>query len=318
MEQVQKSEKGELKTRWFSILFTLVLSILLTLTSIYAAGEYGIALFILTPIFIGACPTFIYTTKLDITRKTAINMGLATLGIYSGLLIICAIEGLICIVMAFPIALICTWIGSLIAYLICKKSSKSGPKAALFLFLLIPSVSYFEKDTASELYIVITVIEIEASPETVWKNVVEFPKLDEPTEFIFKSGISYPIDATIKGQGVGAIRYCNFNTGSFVEPITEWKTNKRLSFSVEKQPVPMTEMSFWNIDSPHLHDYFVSEKGQFTLVDLGNGKTKLIGTTWYYNEIKPNFYWNLWSEQIIHKIHNRVLEHIKKNSEFTN
>ncbi len=158
-------------------------------------------------------------------------------------------------------------------------------------------------------------IEINASPEEVWRNVVEFPELKEPTEFIFKTGIAYPINAKIKGKGVGAIRYCNFTTGSFVEPITKWDEPNLLAFDVLEQPAPMKEMSFWDIDAPHLHDYFVSKKGQFKIVNLGKGKVRLIGTTWYYNDIKPNFYWNIWSENIIHKIHNRVLNHIKINSE---
>jgi hypothetical protein len=39
------------------------------------------------------------------------------------------------------------------------------------------------------------------------------------------------------------------------------------------------------------------------------------GTTWYVNKIKPGLYWTLWSDNIVHKIHNRVLEHIKTQSE---
>lgn len=48
---------------------------------------------------------------------------------------------------------------------------------------------------------------------------------------------------------------------------------------------------------------------------LADGKTKLEGTTWYYHNIKPRAYWKLWSDFIIHKIHERVLNHIKENAE---
>jgi hypothetical protein len=41
----------------------------------------------------------------------------------------------------------------------------------------------------------------------------------------------------------------------------------------------------------------------------------LEGTTWYENKIKPAFYWNIWSDFIVHKIHKRVLSHIKSESE---
>ena len=153
------------------------------------------------------------------------------------------------------------------------------------------------------------------TPREVWKNVVTFPQLKKPEELLFRAGIAYPINAKIDGHGVGAVRYCNFTTGSFVEPITVWNEPELLAFSVKEQPAPMRELSFWDIDAPHLHDYFVSKKGQFRLIPLLNGKTKLEGTTWYYHDIKPSFYWQYWSEYIVHKIHLRVLKHIKTNAE---
>jgi hypothetical protein len=110
---------------------------------------------------------------------------------------------------------------------------------------------------------VITSIEINASPEKVWENVIAFPQLNEPTEFIFKTGIAYPINATINGKGLGAVRFCNFSTGSFVEPITVWDEPRLLKFSVDEQPEPMKELSIYDIHPNHLHGYWVSKQGQF-------------------------------------------------------
>lgn len=230
-------------------------------------------------------------------------------------LMIFAIEGLICIAMATPLAILLMWLGSFIGYLIIRKKPDSSAMSILILMGMIPIMSFVEKDTTSELRAVTTSIEIKASPDKVWENVVEFPQLEEPTEFIFKTGIAYPINAKIEGTGVGAIRYCNFTTGSFVEPITAWNEPNLLQFDVLEQPEPMKELSFWDIDAPHLHDYFVSKKGQFKLTKLSNGNTLLEGTTWYYHNITPAFYWRFWSDEIIHKIHERVLSHIKKNAE---
>jgi hypothetical protein len=77
----------------------------------------------------------------------------------------------------------------------------------------------------------------------------------------------------------------------------------------------MKEMSFYDINPTHLHGYWVSQKGQFKLTKLSNGHTLLEGTTWYVNKTKPDFYWTIWSDYIVHKIHNRVLEHIKEQTE---
>lgn len=303
------------KRKWFSVLITTVISGFLSLWGIYSIGEYGIALFILTPFLIGFCSTILYGYKNEITKRQAIWLGFTTLTICTLALIIFAIEGLICIAMAAPIGILLTWIGSLIGYSLLKNSSNATPSALLLLITLIPLTSFVENKIEPELTSVTTSIIINAEPAEVWKNVIEFPELDTPTEFIFKTGIAYPINAKIVGKGIGSIRHCNFTTGSFVEPVTVWNEGKLLKFDVLEQPAPMKELSFWDIDAPHLHDYFVSKKGQFKLTKLKKGKTLLEGTTWYYHNIKPAFYWQIWSNYIVHKIHNRVLEHIKKNSE---
>lgn len=304
--------------KWFSIILTALISGLLSLLGIYGIdqfGVYGLSLFVFTPLLLGAGSTILYGLKKAITKRQAWQIGFLTLGVFTVGLFVFAIEGLICIAMAAPFGLVLTWLGSIIGYEVVRKTPNKGPITMLILVGIIPTMAFIEKDYEPKLTSVITSIEIEAAPETVWENVVEFPQLEEPTEFIFKTGIAYPINAKIEGKGVGAVRHCNFTTGSFVEPITVWDEPKLLKFDVLEQPVPMKELSFWDIDAPHLHDYFVSKRGQFKLTELPNGNTKLEGTTWYYHKIKPAIYWQLWSDLIIHKIHNRVLTHIKKTSE---
>ncbi|MGV3548032.1 MAG: hypothetical protein ACO1N4_13280 [Pedobacter sp.] len=312
---VQKLPDNDNKRKWIAVGITVAISILLTLLGIYFYRDYGIALFILTPFFMGACPAVLYGSKKQISKMEAWKIAFTSLCVFTLGLLFFAIEGLICIAMAAPIAILFNWIGSLIGYFIVGKRANTSAVVILVLFGAIPTTAFIEKDVKPELTSVVTSIEIEADLATVWKNVVEFPELSDPNEFIFKTGIAYPINAKIKGTGVGAIRYCNFTTGSFVEPITVWDEPNLLAFDVLEQPAPMKEVSFWDIDAPHLHDYFVSRKGQFKLTKLPNGNTLLEGTTWYYHNIKPAAYWNGWSNYIVHKIHERVLNHIKQNAE---
>ena len=78
----------------------------------------------------------------------------------------------------------------------------------------------------------------------------------------------------------------------------------------------MVELSpYQDIHPAHLDNYMVSQKGEFLLTSLPDGRTKLQGTTWYTNKMWPQGYWKIWSDHIIHKIHLRVLEHIKRISE---
>ncbi|MGH2552997.1 MAG: hypothetical protein ACRDEB_04735, partial [Chitinophagaceae bacterium] len=242
---------------------------------------------------------------------------LNALVIFSLGLLLFAMEGLICIIMVAPLSILANFIGYAIGKEIIIRRNKKTQNSSIFLLLLsVPLFMSFEKliGENEKLRSVITTIEINAPPEVVWKNVIAFPELEKPTAFIFRTGIAYPISATIQGKGVGATRYCNFSTGHFTEPITVWDEAKLLQFDVNEQPEPMKEISLYNIHPNHLHGYWVSKKGQFRLIKK-NGKTVLEGTTWYINKINPDFYWTIWSDYIVHKIHQRVLTHIKKESE---
>ena len=121
----------------------------------------------------------------------------------------------------------------------------------------------------------------------------------------------------LAGTGVGAVRYCEFSTGPFVEPITVWDENRRLAFDVVRQPHPMHEWSpYANLEPAHLNGFFRSRRGEFRLTPLEGGKSTLLeGTTWYQHDIWPASYWRVWSDWLIHSIHLRVLEHIRALAE---
>jgi hypothetical protein len=159
-------------------------------------------------------------------------------------------------------------------------------------------------------------VTVAASPEQVWKHVVTFSDLPEPDEWFFRAGLAYPKRARIEGTGPGAIRYCEFSTGPFVEPIEVWDEPRLLAFRVTQNPAPLNEWSpYASVLPKHLHGYFISKKGQFRLTALPGGRTLLEGTTWYQHGLWPGEYWRWWSDAIIHRIHLRVLNHVKMLAE---
>lgn len=280
--------------------------------------DYVYGLFVWLPFVMGFITSSIYGYKNPASYKMLWNLSMLALGIFCLGMLTFAWEGVICLLMAAPIGIGFNSLGSLLGYRVIKSSMKKNiPTICILLLLSVPSLMSFENSVnySEELRSVTTNVDINASPEVVWKNVIEFPKLEPPKELIFKTGIAYPISAEIDGQGVGAVRHCNFSTGSFVEPITVWDEPRLLKFSVKDQPEPMKELSFYDIHPNHLHGYWISKEGQFKLTALPNGHTLLEGTTWYVNKIKPGFYWTMWSDYIVHKIHERVLEQIKENAE---
>jgi hypothetical protein len=195
---------------------------------------------------------------------------------------------------------------------------RSAPSTMAMLVLFVPGVMGTERARNIEApsLVVQTTIEVNAPPERVWKEVVSFAEIPEPTEEIFRLGIAYPRRATIAGAGPGAVRRCEFSTGTFVEPIEVWDAPRRLKFSVTSNPAPMEEWTpYSSVHPPHLDGFLVSRGGQFLLTPLAGGRTRLEGTTWYQHHLWPAEYWQLWSDAIIHRIHWRVLTHIKRLAE---
>lgn len=286
--------------------------------SVVVFGEYGWTLFVVLPIFLGFTSTAIYAPHGDKSFVRCFLAGLSSLAAIAVLLMVTAIEGLICLAMAMPLAVPLMGIGSFIAYGVTRQwmNDKTAAGLSVVLFLLMPVLMGFEASDRSEpsLYTVSTTVEIDAPIETVWKNVVTFSHIDAPPEGILNLGFAYPTDAKIEGQGVGAVRYCNFTTGPFVEPITDWQEPNFLAFDVAKQPAPMIEMTpYAELHAAHLQ-YIRSRKGQFRLYER-DGRTVVEGTTFYTHDIAPDAYWNIFSDEVIHKIHVRVLNHIKAVSE---
>lgn len=206
--------------------------------------------------------------------------------------------------------------GGSVGYLIQRRPGSQGetPAVVLALILFVPILMGAEYQSPPETprFEVRTSIVINAPPEKVWENVVSFAELPPPKEWIFHLGVAYPIRARIAGQGAGAIRTCVFSTGPFVEPIEVSDEPRELRFGVTSNPAPLQEWTIYSDIQPrHLHGFLVSRQGQFLLTPLPGGRTLLEGTTWYEHHMWPATYWQLWSDAIIHRIHLRVLNHIK-------
>src|SRR5262249_12041830 len=148
-----------------------------------------------------------------------------------------AIEGLICIAMAAPIAWLLALLGGSLAYAIHGEPG-FGPEqtstfgAVLLTLPLLMGLEYAVPPTTPR-FQVRTSVKIAAPPEIVWKHIIAFPPLAKPHELLFRyGGVAYPIEAHIKGEGLTADRECRFSTGSFKEPILVWEKNRHFAFGI--------------------------------------------------------------------------------------
>jgi hypothetical protein len=282
-------------------------------------GGYGWGLFLGIPFMLGLAAAWIHGRGAQRTLPSSILVAMAALGLTAIAMLAMAIEGLLCIVMAVPIALPIALLGACAGHALQSSPTRPDPRPIVSgLAFLVPALTWVEERPAvrPDWIELSTPMEVDAPPELVWPEVIAFSELEPPDEFLFRAGVAYPVRAEIEGSGVGALRRCVFSTGEFLEPIEAWDEPRCLEFGVLAQPRTMRELSPWGaIDPPHLTGTFVAHRGRFLLEPLPGGRTRLVGTTWYTNAMGPSLYWRAWSDAIVHAIHRRVLEAIRARAE---
>ncbi len=221
-------------------------ALLAMLVSIVAFGTYGVTLFVATPFIQGMIVGWAFNRgEIRGSWETAGVVWLSML-LVGGVILLFALEGLFCLIMALPIAAVLAVMGGVIGRAIARDTGRGGLGLAATLFVL-PTGAVMERvSTVAPTYEVVTSVDVAAAPEIVWERVVRFDEIRVEPEWYFRAGIAYPIRATITGTGEGAIRRCEFSTGAFVEPITTWDAPRRLAFDVIEQPPPLHELSIYS------------------------------------------------------------------------
>ena len=282
--------------------------------------NYGWGLFVALPFVVGFVAAMIFGWRQPRSLAGCVGVACLSVTLLGAALIALAFEGVICLIMAMPLALPLAALGGACAYPVqrLRRFPQDAPILFSLCLILVPGVEWVEHSRAAlpPAFVVRSAIDVQAPPQEVWNQVIAFTEIPPPTDWMFRAGIAYPIRAEMLGEGVGAERHCVFSTGAFVEPIQIWDAPHLLKFSVSSNPAPMEEWTpYHHIEPPHLHGFLVSEGGQFLLTPLPNGGTRLEGTTWYRHGLWPASYWQYWSDAVIHRIHMRVLRHIRDEAE---
>jgi hypothetical protein len=299
----------------WSAIATVPLGVFAVAASTLMERTYGWTLFLLVPLFAGFMATLLLGQRRKISMGDAALVSIAAVLLLGGALIALAIEGVICLLMALPLALPLAMVGGLLGYWALHLQAARNPA----MFLLIAGITPFSASLehaflpADNWFQVTTVIELRASPTLVWQTILEPAKLAPPSHPLFRAGVAYPLASHIEGLGPAATRYCDFSTGKLVEPVLIWADRRQLRFTVASNPLPMQEWTpYAQIHPPHLDGFLISKQGEFRLTELADGGTRLEATTWYQHHLAPAHYWRWWSDYIIHRVHEMVLGNIRE------
>jgi hypothetical protein len=285
-------------------------------------GVYGWWLFLVLPCCLGILSVALFNPKQQQPLGQCLTVSLLSVVLTGLVMMAIAAEGLVCLLMAIPLAIPLALLGAWLAYSLQHRFFKTKSNQIIALLVMVGvSQGLMQVEAAFRptipLHSVTSRIVVNAPAQAVWDAFVHFkPIRHRPTEPWFLLGIAYPIKAHLKGTGVGAVRYCEFSTGAFVEPIDVWQPPYKIHFSVQQQPDVLRELSpYPSLHPPHLNEFLRTRAGEFKLQPLANGQTELVGTTWYTQRLWPQFYWLGLADFIIHQVHMRVLTHIKADAE---
>ncbi|MBI3726098.1 DUF805 domain-containing protein [bacterium] len=262
----------------------------------------GIGLFFGVPFGMGFWATFIVNYRRP-RDDWALSLIAGVISLLASLvtLMVFAIEGIACIVMAVPILAPIVLLGSFVGYLATRApKSEAGAVAALLLVAFL--LGRDARDPPEPVLLsCATTTHVNAPPERVWRNVTAVSAIDEPPEAIFAI-CAMPLESTLEGSGVGARRRCILTVGTLEETVVAWEEARELTFRVDSAPARFAR-------------YGEVVLGQFRLVPEADGTTTVVGTTWYRCRVHPTAYWSLWTQRFVHAVHARVLEHVKRLSE---
>ena len=276
---------------------------------------YGWGLFVLTPFVVGFTTGFLVNRQ-DLQTMKATN-GLVLLSAALGCfgLILFALEGLICLILASPLAAAVAIAGGALG----RRAARIGkdPMGPVYCVALLPAM--FAVDALYPPAVTMMTNEsivIEASAPQVWQALTSDEPIREPATLVGRLGLAYPERAQFSGRGVGAIRTGYFSTGESREQITDWEEGKLLGFMVLRQPPAMEEMSpYRHVHAPHVVGYFETGETQFEIQALGERQTRLTIRAAHRLWIDPVIYWEPIARWAASSNTRRVLRDMKAKAE---
>ncbi len=305
---------------WTAVTFGVIAGMGLTLFAVAVGAlvfrTYGFGLFVVSPFVIGATAGYFGNRADDLGTSGTIRLviGAALLGGVA--LIAVALEGAVCLVLAAPLGLGVAVLGGLMGRAIALRTQRS-PGSTLSAAALLPLAFALESVLITTInFDTVESIEIGAPPAAVWSAIVHMQPMTEAPGLPFRLGVAYPLGGRIVGEGVGALRYGEFSTGTAIERVTEWVAERKLAFVVIEDMPAMRELSpYANVHAPHVRGYFRTTRTSFEIVPRPDGGSTIIERTSHELKLEPAFYWLPLARLVVHANNTRVLEHIRRESE---
>lgn len=315
LEEDQGARANAARNVTIGLIAGIALIVLAVLLSAVTFGAYGWGLFVMTPFLVGITTGYLVNEQSDLGAGSTMKLVIAAAGLGSLALVVLALEGIICIILAAPLAVPIVMLGGVVGRaLAVARHSRRNPLASV---AVLPMVFMLEAALPPEAPIATQYeIEIGAPADHVWRALISSEPIALAPGLPALAGLAYPIRGTLTGEGLGAKRVGLFSTGEASEVVTQWNQNRVLAFRVQDEAPAMEEMSpYRRVHAPHVEGYFTTGETRFVLVPLEGNRTKLKIFSEHRLRLDPLPYWEPIARLAIHDNVSRVLADIKAKSE---
>jgi hypothetical protein len=304
----------------------------LYIASAVIGGSYGIALRILAnlhvdvlrvmtigfiffmPFALGCIAVYIAEIKHPQRVRTWIWLPWLSLLAALGGILLTLLEGFICIAMFLPIGMVLASIGGLVGGLAARfVRSRRAQSLTMACILILPFLTGpWEKQVFYqwESRRVENVIDIQAPPEVVWRNIERVTAIrpDElPSSWAHAIGFPDPIEATLSHEGIGGVRNASFMGNLvFIETVDVWEPGQRLGFTIaaDTDKIPPTTLDeHVRIGGP----YFEVLRGEYRLEPVSKNVTRLHLSSQHRLSTDFNWYAHLWTDAVMSDLQKRIL-----------
>ena len=232
------------------------------------------------------------------------------------------LEGLICVIIIFPLFLVLATMGAVlysnIADPISNKKDKTLAVAAFALLPFIAAPLESRLNNPDNFRRVENTVVINAPPAVVWQHIIRVAPIqarDLGPSLIDDIGFPRPVEATLTHEGVGGVRHATFERGvEFIETVDDWQPLKRLSFSIvpNTATIPPTTFDEHVIVGGRFFDVL---RGTYELQPAGPGRTRLVLYSEQRLSTHLNWYAGLWTGYVMSEIQGRILAVLQRRCE---
>jgi hypothetical protein len=267
--------------------------------------SFSLVMFLLVPFMSGLTMAAVIRPALLLVACCA-STSIFTLTI----LIVTGLEGYICCLMALPLLAIGMAFGALVGYFARGRlldSSEHSRRNLVLVFaacpLLLTTADRFERPlrTIQRAETFVTSIEIAATPQETWQQLVRMSRLQGDKPFLLRIGLPVPQRCTLEGESVGARRVCYFDQGIIGQEVTEWKEPQAMAVTTTECTLPGRHWLEF-IDA----NYQLKATPTGTLVE----RRTTIGSRLY-----PRWYWRPLEAWGVESEHGYVLTSVKNSVE---